>query len=152
MEYTSSRVINMSISPREDIILCYWIDQGAFGFEVIAISSDHDSQIAELQHESFGCPSFNLDGRYIVYSWQDDWEWLRHITTWNKIHTMGFITILDLDTRQSCDIEIKDQFPQGWKPERNFAPLGTPRFIDDYHVSVALPTGVVHTYTNPFAK
>jgi hypothetical protein len=88
--------VDLVISPREDLAIVKWRDQGESGLEFIALGENGPQQIersglphhARLRHVTGDGgggfplntpfvfrPVFNPDGRYIVVVWQDDGAW-----------------------------------------------------------------------------
>jgi hypothetical protein len=135
--------VAISVSPREDIALFYWTNQGISGFGAVALQAEPMHQVHELGHQSFGMPAFSPSGRYMVYCWQQIRPW------WNRnpylpceggIYEVGQITIIDLDTSTQRNIPVQAEIPSGWIPKDLLAPVHSPEFIDEYTFEVTLPT------------
>jgi hypothetical protein len=134
-------------SPRSNVAIVQWFDQGESGLEFIAIAKEGDQQILEtgfplLENLSRGSirpdgngfslptniatdPVFSPDGRYHV----------------------GALAVLDWDTRTVRVIPLTEELPAGWLPppaadERDRL-LRNLHFSDARHISVTPPTGTI---------
>ena len=87
---------DLVVSPRGDLAVVEWNDQGESGLEFVAITADGPQQIAHpglphiaplvngggidgggflLTTNLTARPGFSPDGRYIVLAWQNEWVW-----------------------------------------------------------------------------
>jgi hypothetical protein len=131
------------VSPRSDIAIVQWFDQGESGLEFIAITQKGDQQILKTgfpllddlsrgsirpDGNGFPLPSnlatepvFSPDGRFILIGWQDWWEW------WNEEHEdeipasgglyhIGALAVLGWDARTTRVIPLTEELPAGWLP------------------------------------
>jgi hypothetical protein len=172
----------LAISPRHNLAVFQWFDQEESGLEFITLTDEGDFQLQDaglpfsasvrpicLRKNGNGypigsslatTPTISLDGRYIVFGWQDKWVWWADLApnqylkddTPSRVGLcqVGKVEIIDWDERRVRTIDVMVDLPVGWKPPFLDTPkelLYDPQFIDNEHFTLHLPTGEIRTYS-----
>jgi hypothetical protein len=128
-------------------------------------SSSNDGGGFPLNTPWTGRPVFSPDGRYILLAWQAERAW------WSPerdefdeqgdsdtpappggAFTIGTVSVLDWDERTHHTISVVEHVAEGWRPAPSDEGGGLmivdpPVFTDNEHFTLALPTGVVRTFS-----
>lgn len=104
-------------------------------------------------------PAFSPDGRYLVFGWHDEWTWWADLgedafltdETPSKVGPChaGFLEVLDWEERCAQTIAVTVSLPPSWHPpslDGAGGLFGDPRFLDNEHFTLPLPTGEARTY------
>lgn len=105
-------------------------------------------------------PAISPNGRYIVFGWQERWEWWADVAPNEHVRDdmpakvglcqIGNIEIIDWDVRSVHSIAVTTHLPPGWRPPFLNTPLELlydPQFVDHEHFTIHLPTGETRMYS-----
>jgi len=173
----------LAISPRGNLAVFQWFDQCESGLEFLTLTPEGDFQLPEtglplsssvrpncLRTGGNGypigsnlatLPVFSLDGRFLVFGWQDDWEWWADLSPGASLDDdpasrggecqMGVFEIIDWETRTVRQIPVVVNLSAGWRPTGTGGPpqelMADPIFIDGEHFQWLSPTGERRLYS-----
>lgn len=172
----------LAISPRGNLAVFQWFDQCESGLEFLTLTPEGDFQLRDtglplsssvrpicLRADGNGypigfnlatLPAFSLDGRFLVFGWQDDWAWWIDLPPGAPLEDntparvgecqIGIFEIIDWDMRTVRQIPVVVDLPPGWRPhEAAGLPdelMANPVFIDHEHFQWLSPTGKRRIY------
>lgn len=160
-------MLDLVISPQNDLALCHWIDQSEIGFEFIDITPQgvsHDSQAGYFFEGTNDVtrPAFSPDGQFWVFGykmyeiwWASDPE---DIDTYEQParggeYPLGALMVFRGKQPLPQSIPLIATLPAGWLPTDPDAEevlyIADPVFLDERRVQVRLPSGEIQVHQVP---
>lgn len=157
-------MLDLVISPQNDLALCHWIDQSEAGFEFIDIASQGISQDSQARYFLEGTndvtrAAFSPDGQLWVFGYKmyEIW-WVpdpENIETYDQParggkYPLGVLQVFRGKQPLARTIPLLATLPAGWLPAdpdaEEVLSIGDPVFLDARHVQVRLPSGETQVY------
>lgn len=160
-------MLDLVISPQNDLALCHWIDQSEAGFEFIDITPQgvsHDSQAGYSLEGTNDVtrPAFSPDGQRWVFGYKMYEVWWapdpENIDTYDQPaqggeYPLGVLMVFQGKQPLPHIIPLIATLPIGWRPADPDAEevlfIADPVFLDGQHVQVRLPSGETQVHRVP---
>jgi hypothetical protein len=157
-------MLDLVISPQNDLALCHWIDQSEAGFEFIDITPQGVSHDAQAGYFLKGTndvtrAAFSPNGQFWVFGYKTYEIWWapdpEDSDTYDQPARGGDYTIgalMAFRGKKPLDrtVPLIATLPAGWLPADPDAEdvlyIGDPIFLDEQHVQVHLPSGEIQVH------
>ncbi len=160
-------MLDLTISPVNDLALCQWIDQSEAGFEFLDMTPQglyHDTQAGYFLEGTNDVtrPAFSPDGHYWAFGYKQHEIWWapdpEDIETYDQparggLYPLGALLIFQGKQPLPHPIPLIATLPPGWRPTDPDAEevlcIADPLFLDEQHVQVRLPSGETQVHRVP---
>jgi hypothetical protein len=163
-------MLDLVISPQNDLALCHWVDQPEAGFEFIDITPQgvsHDSQAGYFLEgtNDLTRPAFSPDGQLWVFGYNSMYEiwWApdpEDIDTYDQParggeYPLGALVTFRGKQQLPRTIPLIATLPAGWLPadpdanEVLYMAAAPLVFLDAHHVKIRLPSGETQIHQVP---